>query len=322
MVSSHRTIISALMLSVIVVSCAVSEGSEDTAAAPSFGSGQPVTSLRDIKGFWLVERFGDFEPSWRNSTPWRSAFVQIGDDHLTYAIGCNQSGNPAAVGPNGVLQDTGDGGNIQTLQGCGEVREARDGLFFAFFGSNPEVRKLDADRILLKSGARELVLIRSDRWRQMNKPAYREIEGRWVPQMSTTYDGWGSSGFGIGDNPGVVTIERGRVIWSQCPELPISIRWTDDARLANTEAIDVSACRAVVRATSDGPGAMMTMLSSNPSVIRIGADRIALVVGSGEKGRRIDLQTEQGVLNPPPPPPMPDGIKMPPIAPPPPTTDR
>ncbi|MFV0644742.1 MAG: hypothetical protein ACK5NN_09635 [Sphingomonadaceae bacterium] len=302
-----------------VASCAMPKSNDDPSATPLSGADQPVTSLQDIKGFWLVERFGDFEPSWRNFTPWRSSYVQIGDGHLTYAIGCNQSGNPAALGPSGILQDTGDGGRMQTLQGCGDVREARDGRFFAFFGSNPEVRKLDADRIVLKSSKRELVLIRPDRWRQTNKPAFKEIEGRWVPQMSTTYDGWELSGFGLGDDPGVVTIDRGRVMWSQCPELPISIRWTNDARLASTDTIDVRDCRAVAHATSNGPGTMMTMLAASPSVIRIGADWISLVVGSGEKGRRIDLQAEQSVLNPPSPPPMPEGLKTPPIAPPPPT---
>lgn len=57
----------------------------------------------------------------------------------------------------------------------------------------------------------------------MHKPDFSAIEGRWVPQMSTLYEGWESSGFGIGENEGIVTIGRNHVLWSQCPDLPIPI---------------------------------------------------------------------------------------------------
>ena len=135
--------------------------------------------------------------------------------------------------------------------------------------------------------------------------------------MSTNYDGWESWGFGIGENPGVVTIERSRVRWSQCSDLPIAIRWTADARLAARDAIDANDCPAVARATKNGPGAIMRTLTASPAVIRTGVDWIALVDGAGEKGRRLDLQAEESVLNPPPPPPMPEGHFPPPPPPPP-----
>lgn len=311
------------VLSASVASCNGSPEREDTGRELS--SSEPtrvVTSLEDIRGFWLVERFEDFEPSWRNKTPWRSAFVQIGDGILTYEIGCNRSGNPAALDRNGILRDTGDGSRMQTLQGCGDVREARDGRFFSFFGSNPRVREFGEDRILLQHGERELVLVRPDRWRQIHKPEFTEIEGRWVPQMSTTYDGWGSSGFGIGDDPGVVTIGRRHIAWSLCPNLPVPIRWTSDALLAATTAIDITDCSAVARATENGPGAVMSMLTANPAVIRTGPDRIVLVDGTGEKGRRIDFRSEESVLDPPPPPPPPEGYEPPPIPPSPPIPDN
>ena len=309
-----------LILGVMISSCNGAPERQD-AAKLSPETNRPITSLREIEGFWLIERFEDFEPSWRNETPWRSAYVQIGDDFLTYKVGCNQSGNPAAIDRNGILRDTGDGSRMQTLQGCGDIREARDGRFFAFFGGNPRVQEFGEDRILLRSGERELVLIRPDRWRQIHKPEFAEIEGRWVPQMSTTYDGWGSEGFGIGDNPGVVTIGRSYVTWSLCPNLPVPVRWTSDARLAAATAIDITDCPAVARTTSNGPGAVMTMLTADPVVIRTGPDRIVMVDGSGEKGRRIDFRLEESVRNPPPPPPPPEGYEPPPIPPSPPVSD-
>lgn len=74
---------------------------------------------------------------------------------------------------------------MQTLVGCGPVREARDRRFFDFFGSNSEVRRAGTGRLLLKSGAGQLVLIQPELWRQTHKPDFSEIEGRWVPQRST-----------------------------------------------------------------------------------------------------------------------------------------
>lgn len=310
-----------LILGVMIASCDGAPDREGSAANLSSEPDRLVTSLREVEGFWLVERFEDFEPSWRNQTPWRSAYVQIGDEFLTYNVGCNQSGNPAALGKDGILRDTGDGSRMQTLQGCGDVREARDGRFFAFFGSKPEVRGLGEGRILLRSGGRELILIRPDLWHRIHKPEFAEIEGRWVPQMATAYDGWGSEGFGLGDKPGIVTIGRGRVTWSLCSDLPIPIRWTSDGRLVSTASIDVTDCSAVTRTTNNGPGAIMRMLTANPAVIRSGPDRIVLIDGSGEKGHRIDLRSEESVLTPPPPPTLPEGYKRPPIPPFPPATN-
>ena len=318
MVPSIRNTLFACACCASMAACDISDHRESASDTSGDEQKRLLTSLRELEGFWLIERFEDFEPSWRNGTPWRSAYLQIDDDRLTYNVGCNQSGNSASLGPDGILHDTGDGSRSQTLQGCGPVRQARDGRFFAFFGSNPEVRKIGPGRVSLRSEGGELVLVEPDLWLQVNKPDFGEIEGRWVPQMSTTYDGWGSAGFGIEDDQGVVTIERRRLSWSQCPNLPIPIRWTADARLTATEDVDLSDCPTVARSTRNGPGAVMKMLTSNPAVIRTGADRIVLVDGTGEKGRQLDFRSEESVLNPPPPSPMPEGYVRPPPPPPPP----
>lgn len=318
MAPSLRTTLLFCACSASVATCNISDHRESNADTSDEEQRRLLTSLGEIEGFWLIERFEDFKPSWRDGTLWRSAYVQIDDDRITYNVGCNQSGNSASLGPDGILHDTGDGSRLQTLQGCGPVSEARDKRFFTFFGSNPEVRRIGPGRVSLRSDTGELVLIEPDLWRQANQPDFREIEGRWVPQMSTTYDGWESTGFGIGDSPGVVTIGRERLLWSRCPNLPIPIRWTADARLAATEEVDVSDCPAVARTTRNEPGAVMIMLTANPAVIRTGADRIALVDGSGEKGRQLDFRSEESILNPPPSPPMADGYIPPPPPPPPP----
>ena len=287
-------------------------------------AGPIITSLADIEGFWLIESFEDFEPSWKNNTPWRSAYVQIADGYLTYNIGCNQTGSPAKIGKDGVLRDTGDGSRIQTVQGCDDERETRDGRFFSFFSANPEVRELGENRIVLKAGTNELVLVRPAEWLRKNKPAFTEIKGRWVPRTASVYEGWGFSGFGIGGEAGVVTIADDRVVWSRCPELPIPTDWSADGSLVSQDDVDIDQCRAVDRATDSGPRAVMTMLTASPVVIRTGPQHIVLIDGIGEEGRRIDLQSEESILNPPPAPPVPKELcnPPPPPAPPPPVSDR
>lgn len=315
MIFSNHKYLLALACCASIAGCDIPNKAENTAANSVKGETELVSSLKDIKGFWLIERFEEFEPSWENGAPWRNAFVQIDDDYLTYKVGCNQSGNPVLLGSDGILRDTGDGSRMQTLEGCEPSSAARDGRFFGFFSDNPQVRRLEPDRVFLKSDTQELVLVSPVRWYQTHKPKFLEIKGRWIPQMSTTYDGWESSGFGIGENQGIVTIGRSHMVWSQCSDLPISIRWTREARLAAKDAIDLDDCRAVKRATTNGPRAIMTMLTANPMVIRTGPDSIVLVDGIGEKGRRIDLQSEESVLNPHKPPPIPKEYPTPPLPP-------
>ena len=279
--------------------------------------GDPVTSLEDIEGFWLVQSFGDFEPGWQNGTPWRRAYVQVGKDGLSYSVGCNHSGNAASLGADAILRDTGDGSRLQTLMGCPPDWEDRDGRFFGFFGSNPEVTRPGEDRIILTSAAGELVLVRPEAWRLANAPELSEVTGRWIPISANNYDGWGHSGFGIGENAGVITIGPRRIVWSQCPETPVAIRWGEDARLSRVEG-DPGNCKAVERAADKGAWEVMRMLAASPAVVRTGPHSIVLIDGTGEKGRELHLQTEDSVLNPPEPPPAPPAQPRPPPPPSPP----
>ena len=279
--------------------------------------GDPVTSLSDIEGFWLVERFGDFWPSPDNSVGWRSAYVQVGRDGLFYSIGCNHSSNPASLGEDGILRDTGDGSRLQTLMGCPEEWDNRDGRFFGFFGSDPKVNRLGKDRLLLKSGASELVLVEPEAWRLANIPEPTFVQTKWVPVMASSFDGWGASGFGIGEDPGIITIAPDKVTWSECPDAPIAIEWTADGRLGNTAGKTIS-CQAMERTTDNGKSRVMRILSASPAVIRTGPFHLTLVDGDGQKGRKLDLVTLDSVRNPLPAPPLPPSRDTPPPPPEPP----
>lgn len=305
----------------VTLACDAGPERESTSSGAAEQPRQPVTSLQQIDGLWVIERFENFKPSWQNRTPWRSAYVHVGRGNLVYNVGCNQSGTAATLGEDGVLRQASDGPRPQTLQGCEPEREARDKRFFRFFGSKPEVVNLDPERVLMRNGTQELVLVRPDRWRRDHRPKFSEIEGRWVPQSGATYDGWGLMGFALGEEQGVISIQRDSLLWSLCPEVPVPIRWTDDARLVAEAPVDWAQCRAVARSTSSGPQAIMAMLAASPAVLRTGPDRIVLIDGTAEQSRQIELQAEESILSPSPPSPEWD-VRIPPAPPPPPETRK
>ena len=296
--------ISAVLSIVWLAACSGEAPSSDnspTATGSMPEVGEPVTSLDDIKGFWLVERFDDFSPGWRENIDWRSAYVQIGQEGLSYSIGCNHSGNPAALGDDGVLRDTGGNSRLTTLVLCPPDQSNLDGRFFGFFGSDPEVNRLGDDRLLLRSGETALVLAKPEAWRLANIPAKDFVTGKWVPVMASQFDGWGRSGFGIGGNAGVITITGRAIAWSECPDSAIAITWSKDGRLRRSGKERIE-CAAVERTTDNGKSQVMNILTASPAYIRTGTDTLTLLIGTGEKGRRLDLQTLESVLNPPPPP--------------------
>lgn len=286
------TLIAATFCCSLNVACDPGRDPNNTSLATAVQAEELVTSMKEIDGLWLIERFEDFRPSWQNRTPWRFAYVQIEQDNLVYNIGCNQSGTTAMIGGEGILRQAGNGPRPQTEQGCLPDREARDTRFFAFFGNEPEVVRLDPERVLMRKGPQELVLVRLDRWRRDNRPLFSEIEGRWVPQSGTTYGGWGSMGFAIGEDQGVISIQQNSLTWSLCPEVHVPIRWTDDARLVVQTRVDWAGCHAAARSTSDGPRAIQAMLTASPAVLRTAQDRIVLIDGTGEQSRQIELQKE------------------------------
>lgn len=309
------TFIAAAICCLLNLACAPGLDRESTSHATAEQPEKLITSMEEIDGLWLIERFEDFRPSWQNRTPWRLAYVQIGGDDLVYSIGCNQSGTAAMIGEEGVLRQVGDGPRPQTLQGCQPEREARDMRFFAFFGKEPQVIRLDPERVLMRKGSQELVLVRPDRWRRDHRPVFSEIQGRWVPQFGTTYDGWGLMGFAIGEDQGVISIQRDSLTWSLCPEVRVPIRWSDDARLVAQARVDWARCLTAARSTSDGPRAIMAMLIASPAVLRTAQDRIVLIDGTDEQSRQIELQKEESVLNPAPPRFVPE-MQVPPAPPP------
>lgn len=285
---------------------------EDAKPAPEATNGAPVTSLAEIEGLWLVERFGDFTPGWQNGAGWRRSYVEVRKGGLAYAVGCNHSGNAASLGADGILRDhSEEGGRLQTLMGCPPEQEQRDGRFFAFFGTNPQVTRMAPDRIRLASSAGELVLVTPAAWRRANAPALSEITGRWVPQSSTTYEGAGSRGSGF-ERDGAIIITEDSIDWTACAEAGVGGRWDKAAQFTVTRA-PTGTCRMGEAFPGHDAGLILArILAAGPAVVRTGEHHITLVAGSDE----VTLESEASVLNPPPLPPPP--LPLPPGVPPPP----
>ena len=262
-------------------------------AAPSEAAeNAPVTSLAAIEGRWEIARFGGFEPSWRTDIAWRKAYVHVGDDHLSYAIGCNHSGSRVRLDRSGRLDHLGD--SPPTLMGCPVDAAVDDGTFFSFFRTGPTVTWNGADRLRLSNGRVDLILERPELRRRANAARIEEISGRWVPVYFEDYSGSGMSGFSMEEPRGVVTLTPTRIAWSLCPEASVAIVYSDLRLQRRSEP--GGSCRLGERPGHDGATQLMRLMRSNPKVDRTGENSIVLFTDI----ETVHLESERSVLNRPP----------------------
>ena len=277
----------------------------ENAEAPE--PGRPVTSLAEIEGPWDIVRFDGYEPARLESSGTRRAYVQVGDDRLSYVIECNYSGNPARIDATGILLDTGDGTRLQTMMGCGAEGEARESAFFAFFGTRPKVAWIGDGQLRLSNGRRELILERPEARRLAHVPPPGEIERRWLPRMATRLIGdEGHEGWGF-QEPAVLTIDAGRIAYSGCGGFSHPYRYEEGGRLVTGERQGEARC-------ADNPGSLLAQLLEGDPLVERMAGGIAL-----QSGRLVvTLQSEEELrrLRDSPPPPL-DAAPPPPPPPPP-----
>lgn len=291
-------------------------GESDTASAP-VSKERPVTSLREIQGEWDIVRFGDVRPTRLNTDGERRASLNIRDERLGFAIGCNLSGTRAQIGPDAVLRAIGDEPQIQTLMLCRPEQMRLDAAYFGFFGTTPRVSLTADGRLRLANERTELVLERPEVRRLANAPPLREITGRWIA-LSAKRDGPGGgwSGVGFGSNGHVLTIRPDQLHYSRC--LPaVQVRYTSDARFRPVGDPPAPDCR--FRSPTDASAreaqeALARVMRSGPAVERTAGGGLALLAGR----ETIVLRREEDVLNPPPLPPVPPGLRVAPPPPPPP----
>lgn len=301
-------------IALLTVACARETPASDPAPATTTVAGESVTALGQLTGRWEIARFGDFAPSWRTHDGWRSTWVDVDRDWLGYSIGCNSSGNRAAIDAKGTLHDL-SGDRITTLAGCDAWRQTMEHTFYAFFGTRPKVMRQADGTVTLDNGQTQLVLERPEAARLRLAPKLDEIAGRWVPHRWSRLSGSGSSSGGFEIDPGVVTIGRDTLAWSGCPAASVRTRYTARMRFERL-AGPQGDCRRGERPGGDGAVRLMRLMRSNPAVLREAPAQIVLFTDD----EAIHLQSEHIVLHPPAPPPMPPGNQVSPPPPPPPPT--
>lgn len=293
---------------ILALSTATIGGCLQSSPPPPQEPGRVVTSLREIAGSWDIESFEGYRPM-RLHEGIRRAFVEISSEHLSYAIECNYSGNPASIDSTGILHDRGDGGRVQTLAGCGD-KEAREGAFFFFFSRQPKVTWIERGRIRMSSGGVELILERPEARRLAHVPAAQELTGRWIPQSATQLVGTGGhSGWGF-QQPGAVTIDAGELHYPDC-RATFRFRYSADGRM------ETESEQAPPNCSTNSPGSMLLrVMHGRPLVERIAGGGIALSSGKEVITLRSEQELRRLLANPPPPPPPAHQIPPPPPSPP------
>ncbi len=236
--------------------------------------GERVTSLSEISGPWDIVRFGDHEPARLDASGLRHSYVDVAPDGLSYTIECNYSGNRARIDEAGILHDRDEGSRTMTLMSCGPEADAREGAFYGFFARKPLVRWGTGGRVVMASGAIQLVLERPEARRLAHVPPLRELEGRWVPLMASRLVGSsGHHGWGF-QQPETLGIAGGRLTYSGCGGVSLSFRYEANGRLATSGRKVPAACG------TENPGTMLLkVLREGPLVERTADGGIALTSG-------------------------------------------
>ena len=231
----------------------------------------------EIAGAWDVASFESYEPL-RLSGTVRAAFADFRPDGVALRIECNYSGRGGTVA-NGRFVSAPKQEGIQTAMGCGKVREGREDRFFTFFERGPTIERLGPARLLLRSGATELILERPALRRLQFVPAPAELEGKWRLLELTRFEPEGGySGIGLSEVPGRIVISGGRVSYSRCPQHGLTFRWGEGGRLEKTGGSAPPPGPTDCRELRDAhpvpalPGAadLLQLLHSNPAVERSG----------------------------------------------------
>jgi heat shock protein HslJ len=222
----------------------------EPAAAPA---ARPVASLAEIAGEWDIVSFDGHGPPRLDHDGQRHAYVDIAEQGMRFAIGCNHSGMAGRI-EGGVLYPAAIDDGMQTSMGCGPVAEGRDTAFFGFFRARPQVVLMSDGRLLMTAPGHELVLERSSVRRLAMGPALSEIAGSWRVVGFTRFEGGGYRGWGAMYAPGRVTIAEGRVSYSRCPTAAVAVAYTSHFLLRRQDGAAPQAaveCRGVSPAPTE-----------------------------------------------------------------------
>jgi hypothetical protein len=279
---------------VLVSSCT---GQESASAVASAGSGEPaavaappappeplpLADAASIAGKWDVVSFEGYRPR-RLSGTHRAAYADFSERGVGLRMECNYSGRAGTIRDGKFIASEADDG-AQTVMSCGRERDARESRFFSFFDKDATIERIGPDRLLLRSGATELILERPAVRRLQYVPTPAELEGRWRLLEVTHYmPGGGYSGIGLSEVPGRIVVSGDRLSYSRCPQFGLTFRVGPDGRLEKTGGTAPPATPADCRELAEpAPGRelpsqwdVLRLLHDTPLVEKTGEDALLI----------------------------------------------
>lgn len=249
------------------------------AASPGLPAG-PVRTNAEIAGQWDIVSFQGYAPRRRLQGTTRAAIADFRDGRVALRIECNGSGVTGEVRDGRFWARPGD--RIQTLMGCGPVKEARDAALFGFFDRNPTVERLGEGRLRLTAGRDVLLLERPATRRLAFLPTPQQLLGEWRLVEIVRYDAEGGIvGVGLSDVDARVTFDGITAAVAPCPGSEIPYRYTKDGRIENSASTRVAGACPALSAERFGQGApatvdVLAVLHAGPAVELVDEDTILL----------------------------------------------
>lgn len=224
----------------ILLACVPAAGGDPVIALPVLSGGaraEPVANSEAIEGQWDIVSFRGYAPRRLQGTD-RAAVADFRRNSVALRIECNSSGVAGEV-RNGRFASR-PGGRIQTLVGCGSVREARDAALFGFFDRSPAVERLANGRLRLTAGDGVLLLERPATRRLAFLPTVQQLLGEWrLVQITRYHEGGGMSGIGLSDVPGRIEFDGMTARFAPCPQYALRYRYAPEGRIEKLEGPSV-----------------------------------------------------------------------------------
>ena len=118
-----------------------------------------VKKLSQIYGYWDIISFDDYIPIRESLIERNYAYVHFKKGHVGFRLECNNAGMPANLPPSGALKKASQDAHIVSdAMSCGDEKNAREGLFFKFFSSQPKIEIFSPTELHLTTDDHVLVV--------------------------------------------------------------------------------------------------------------------------------------------------------------------
>lgn len=269
----------------VLLACVPAAGGDPITALPALGGAAcatPVANIEAIEGQWDIVSFQGHSPRRLQGTD-RAAYADFRGNSVGLKIECNSSGVAGEIRDGRFISRPGD--RIQTLAGCGPVREARDAALFGFFDRKPSVERLGDGRLRLTAGEDVLLLERPAMRRLAYLPSVQQLLGAWrLVQITRYHEGGGMIGIGLSDVPGRIEFDGMTARYTPCPQYCLRYRYAPEGRIEKLEGANIPDQRRGCEALKEGfagrdipqPWDALRVLHADPLVELVDEETILL----------------------------------------------